>query len=71
MSDGNNESGGRTLGGGDPEPLPAGWGSSSAPRVGRIGQTSRCVEFHVDSRCPAETMIGPDDALNTKQSNYT
>jgi len=40
MSDDNNGSGGRTLGGGDPEPLPAGWGSSSAPRVGRIGQTS-------------------------------
>lgn len=38
-------SGGRSLGGGAAEPLPAGWGASSgsAARVGRVGQWgARC-----------------------------
>lgn len=41
MSDDNDGgSGGRSLGGGDAEPLPSGWGASSVPRVGRIGGPS-------------------------------
>ncbi|KAK1229739.1 protein phosphatase regulator [Marasmius sp. AFHP31] len=38
MSDNDNNSGGRSLGGGSNQPLPSSWGqSNSAPRVGRIG----------------------------------
>lgn len=44
MSDGNGgNGGGRTLGGGDPEPLPSGWGAPAAPRVGRVGGPSTYV----------------------------
>jgi hypothetical protein len=70
MSGDNNGHGGRTLGGGDPEPLPEGWGSSSAPRVGRIGGTSRCARFHVGLLCLAESTSAPDDVLHVNKSNH-
>lgn len=48
MSGDNGGSGGRTLGGGDPEPLPAGWGnSSSGARIGRIGGPSTYVGLSI------------------------
>ncbi|KZW03206.1 SEP-domain-containing protein [Exidia glandulosa HHB12029] len=37
MSDNDNNNGGRSLGGGPAEPMPAGWGAPSRPRVGRVG----------------------------------